>query len=483
MRRALTVLTAFLLSTGVTVAQSTPPRHDQTAEDVARLTGYALTRGGASAFLETLTDTIGGRITGSPESRATAELILKTLKEAGFANAHFEEYELASVWQHGPAKGEIISPIRRVLYIGSYGWVPGTPGPIEVPVADFGTPGEGKEPRAELVRGAAVIVDQQSSGVSSGYAGARLMIARQMAQAGAAAMFIVSDKPNRMVYTSAFGFYPRGPLPILSIAKEDAALLRRLLAKGPVKARLDVQNSFDAKPGRERNVVADLEGPDPSEMVLLTAHFDSWDPAQGANDNGAGVATVLEAARILKELKIRPKHTVRFAFFSGEEQLANGSRAYVEQHKAELDKIRAMINTDSGAHAPLGLQLNGRTDLEASTKKLLKPLAPLGADKVFTDADFDSDHESFMVVGVPAYSLATERGDYDVRHHTIIDTFERIDPSMLGIHTAVMAVLAYQFANADERPGRRLSAVEVLELLKRTGLEPLYRLEYPDAKP
>src|SRR5215467_9832625 len=287
-------------------------------------------------------------------------------------------------------------------------------------------------------------------------------------------MFIVSDKPNRMVYTSAFGFYPRGPLPILSIAKEDAALLRRLLAKGPVKARLDVQNSFDAKPGRERNVVADLEGPDPSEMVLLTAHFDSWDPAQGANDNGAGVATVLEAARILKELKIRPKHTVRFAFFSGEEQLANGSRAYVEQHKAELDKIRAMINTDSGAHAPLGLQLNGRTDLEASTKKLLKPLAPLGADKVFTDADFDSDHESFMVVGVPAYSLATERGDYDVRHHTIIDTFERIDPSMLGIHTAVMAVLAYQFANADERPGRRLSAVEVLELLKRTGLEPLY---------
>ena len=142
-----------------------------------------------------------------------------------------------------------------------------------------------------------------------------------------------------------------------------------------------------------------------------------------------------------------------------------------------------MINTDSGTHKPLGLQLNGRADLEASTKKLLRSLAPLGADKVFMDADFDSDHESFMVVGVPAYSLATERGDYDLQHHTIIDTFERIDPEMLGIHTAVMAVLAYQFANSDERPGRKLSPVEVLELLKRTGLEPLYRLEYPDAKP
>jgi len=215
----------------------------------------------------------------------------------------------------------------------------------------------------------------------------------------------------------------------------------------------------------------------------LTAHFDSWDPAQGANDNGAGVATVLEAARILKALKVRPKHTMRFVFFSGEEQLANGSRAYVEQHKGELDKIRAVINTDAGAQAPLGLQLNGRQDLEAATKKLLKPLAPFGADGVFMDADFDSDHESFMVVGVPAYSLRVERGDYDVRHHTIVDTFERIDPSTLGIHTAVMAALAYQFANADERPGRRLSPSEVVELLKRTGLEPLYRLEYPDAKP
>lgn len=476
---------AVCLLGAVTAAPQSPKaaRSAVAEEDIARLMGYSMARGGASSFLETLTDTIGGRITGTQESRATAELILKTLKEAGFANAHFEEYELGSVWHHGPAKGEIISPVRCVLYIGSYGWVPGTPGPIEVPVVNFGAPGEGKEPRPELVRGAAVIVDQQSSGVSSSYAGARLMIARQLAKAGAAAMFIVSDKPNRMVYTSAFGFYPHGPLPILSIAQEDAALLRRLLAKGPVKVRLDVQNSFDAKPGRERNVVADLEGSDASEMVLLTAHFDSWDPAQGANDNGVGVATVLEAARILRALEIRLRHTVRFAFFSGEEQLANGSRAYVEQHKADLDKIRAVINTDSGAYRPLGLQLNGRADLEASTRKLLRPLAPLGADKMFMDADFDSDHESFMVVGVPAYSLATERGDYDLRHHTIIDTFERIDPSILGIQTAVMAVLAYQFANADERPGPRLSPVAVLELLKRTGLEPLYRLEYPDAKP
>ena len=486
MRQFFAAIAVLLLGAGTANPQSAPPKPDTgraADDDIARIMGYSLARGGAASLLETLTDTIGGRITGSPESRLTAELIRKTLKEAGFDNAHFEEYELGSVWQHGATKGELISPVHRALYIGSYGWVPGTAGPIEVPLADFGAVKESHAPTSEQVQGAAVLIDQESSGVSSTYAGLRVLVARQLAQAGAAAMVIVSDKPDRMVYTSAFGFYPRAPLPILSIAGEDAALLRRLLGKGPVKLRLDVQNSFAGGPGREQNVVADLDGSDASEMVLVTAHFDSWDPAQGANDNGAGVATVLEAARVLKALKIRPRHTIRFVFFSGEEQLANGSRAYVEQHGRELDKIRAVINTDSGAQRVLGLQLNGRQDLEAATKKLLKPLAPLGADGLYLDADFDSDHESFMVAGVPAYALRVERGDYDVRHHTIVDTFEKIDPSLLGIHTAVMAVLGYQFANADQRPGRRLSPVEVVELLKRTGLEPLYRLEYPDAQP
>jgi Zn-dependent M28 family amino/carboxypeptidase len=277
--------------------------------------------------------------------------------------------------------------------------------------------------------------------------------------------------------------YPRGPLPIVSIAKEDAAFLRRLLNHGPVKIRLNIENSFRKGPVPERNVVADLAGKDPSEMVLLTAHFDSWDPAEGANDNGGEVATILDAARILKALNIQPRHTIRFVFFSGEEQSDLGSRAYVARHKAELDKIRAVFNTDAGIQTPLGFKLYGRTDLESSTKKLISPLAPLGADRVFTDADFDSDEESFMVVGVPAYSLAVEPGDYYARHHTIIDTFERIDPRMLSLHTTVLASVGYLFANAEERPGPRLTSAEVKQLLQRTGLESLFELDYPGEKP
>lgn len=99
------------------------------------------------------------------------------------------------------------------------------------------------------------------------------------------------------------------------------------------------------------------------------------------------------------------------------------------------------------------------------------------------DADFDSDQETFIVAGVPIYSLRVDPGDYDARHHTIIDTFERVDPRMLALHTAIMAVAGYSFANAETRPGPRLTPAEVQDLLKRTGLEALYQLEYSTEKP
>jgi carboxypeptidase Q len=461
-------------------AQLPPPAPAD--EDIARIVGYSFTRGGGIDFLEALTDTIGGRITGSAGSRQAAELILKTLKDAGFESAHFEEYDLPSSWQHGPSIGEIVSPVKRPIIIGTYGWAPGTPGAIEVPLIDIGPIGDGSGPIPPQVKGAGVIVDLVSNALSSSYVGARSVIARRLAQAGAAAMFIVSDKPDRMLYTSAFGFYPRAPLPVLSIPADDAGLLRRLLARGPVRLRLDVQNSFPG-PVKERNVVAeikgsDIKGSDPGQFVLMTAHFDDWDPAQGANDNGAGVAVVLEAARIFKMLGIRPKSTIRFVFFSGEEELSNGSRAYVEQHNAELDNIRAVFNLDVGSDPPVGFKIHGRVDTEAASKKLLRSLAPLGADRVFLDADFDSDQETFIVEGVPIYSLRSQNEGYGPWHHTIIDTLEHVDQRMLELQTAIMAVAAYSFANAAERPGPRLSAAQVQELLKRTGLEPLYRMEY-----
>ncbi len=446
----------------------------------ARIAGEALTSGRALAFLERLTDEVGGRVTGTPQTRAASELILAELRKAGYANARFEEFDLASRWARGPASGRIVAPIERAIAVGSYAWVPGLPGETTAPLLDLGAPASGTlPPPLDRFRRAFVLVDPQKSGVDPSFV-MRANLARSLAEAGAAAMLLPSDKPGRMVYTSAFGFYPRGPLPVISVAKEDAALLRRLLAKGPVRLSLDVRNSFDTSPYRERNVIADLPGggPNPNEVVLLGAHYDSWDFAQGADDDGTGVAALLEAARILRSLGVTPRRTIRFAFFSGEEEACLGSRAYVLAHEKELDAHRAVLMMDSGAGSPKGVELHGRADLEAPMKKILAPLASFGAASTTLEASFDRDHGPFMVVGVPAMTLWVEAGDYDDRHHTVIDTFERVDPRLLALDTAAMAVLGWQLAEAAAPIGRRLSAAEAAELLEKSGVAGTRRMVY-----
>lgn len=465
---------AFALALGFCVS-CFAQTHDETAE---RIIGAAMLRGGASSFLENLADGIGGRVTGSPESRAASELILHTLQQAGFENAHFEEYSFEQGWKRGPIDVRVTSPVKRHLFAGSYAWVPGTNGPVEMPLveASLGTDGKLAGGQSRL-RGAAVIVDLSIPGTfnySTSYVVSRASVSHQLAAAGAGAMIIASDKPHRLLNTSAFGFYPRGDLPVLSISMEDGLTLHRLLASSPVSVSLNVQNSFTKGPLPERNVIAEIPGVKTDEVILLGAHFDSWDPADGANDNGSGVAAVLEAARILKSLGVRPQKTIRFAFFSGEEEACLGSRAYVESHRAELDHHRMVLIMDSGAQAPLGWLVNHRSDLEPLVKSIVTPLAALSAGNVFSQGDPDTDHVPFQAEGVPALVLNVEDGEYPIHHHAETDTIDKIDPKMLALDTAVMAVAAYTFATTTEPTGRRLSHEEVRQLVKNSGMSGAY---------
>ena len=447
-------------------------------ERIGRIVGMAMAGGGASSFLERLTDSIGGRVTGSDESRAAADLLLAGLREAGFADARFEEYALESRWQRGRAAARVVAPLARPLAIGSYAWVPGTNGEVTGPLVDLGRPpGIDLSTDAGRLRGAAVLVEPYAvPGAASQVM--RAALARALARAGAIAMVIPSDKPNRMLFTSAFGLYPGGPLPVLSVAREDALFLRRLLARGPVRVALDVANTIDGSPTQERNVVADIEGTTPGEMVLVGAHFDSWDPGQGAQDDGVGVAAVMEAARILKSLGVKPRRTIRFAFFSGEEQALLGSRAYVERHRGELDRLAAVVIMDAGAQVPRGFKIHGRADVEAAARAALAPLSSLGASAVSLDASFDMDHGPFLAAGIPVFTLWVDEGDYDTHHHAVSDTFDKVDPRMLALDTAVMAVAAWRLAEAPEAPGRRLSGAEASDLLEKAGLQTLRRTVY-----
>src|ERR1041384_1318173 len=445
-----------------------------------RITGAAFTRQGASAFLESLTDRVGGRVTGSPESRAAAELILSTLREAGFSGAHFEEFAVASGWKRGPASGSVVRPVQRRLHVGSYGWAPGVK--AEAPLVFATATPDGKLGVTAPPQGAAVVVNIESGAdltLAPNYVVVRSRTAHKLAEAGAAAMLIPSEKPGAMLYTSAAGIYPRAPLPMLSIAKEDALYLRRLLTKGEVKIALDVQNAFDASPPRERNVVAEIAGTDPRAVVLLGAHFDSWDPAQGATDNGAGVASVVDAARILRALGMKPRATLRFVLFSGEEQACLGSRAYAEQHAAELDQHWAALVMDGEPQPPLGFTLHGRDDLVGALKARLAPLAGLGAAAVEAGGDLTPDDQTFVGQGGPALSLKVADSDADVRHHTVVDTFDKVDPRWLAMDTAALAIAAWSLANAEHAPGRRLSAREVEALLAKTRQADYVGLDYP----
>ena len=465
-----TVAILALFVPPLSVAQSPAVRR----ADVERIVGASMSRNGAMEFLEVLSDRIGGRLTGSPESAAAASLILKTLTDAGLTNAHTEQYSIESGWKRGQATANVISPVSRPIFVGSYGWAPGTNGPVQARLveANMSTDGTLDVPVTRF-RDAAVIVNIDMGGNSYLYANNSVVLRakaiRDLASAGAAAMLIPSDKPHRMLYTSAFGIYPRAALPVLSVAQEDTEFLRRLMKKDTVTLQLEVHNDFLPIQAVERNVIVEIPGTG-KEIVVVGAHFDSWDWAQGANDNGSGVAAVLEAARILRSMDIKPRATIRFAFFSGEEQGCLGSRAYLDAHKAELDRHRMFIFMDGGAQSPLGIGVKGRHDLLQPLASLIEPLQALGANRLIPDGEVGSDDEPFIALGIPAIELNTEPGDYDTNHHAITDTLDKVDPRALSADTAGIALAALAIANADSAPGRRLQAPEILELLKHTSL-------------
>lgn len=466
--RAIVVL--WLLLPTLAAAQSPAV----TKAEIEKIVGASMTRNGAMEFLEILTDRIGGRVTGSPESAATASLILQALTDAGLSKPHIEQYPIESGWKRGVASAHVVSPVSRTIFVGSYGWAPGTNGPVRARVVETNmSPNGTLDLASSELKDAAVIVNIDVGGSSYLFTNNSVVLRakaiRDLAKAGAVAMLIPSDKPHRMLYTSGFGIYPRAALPVLSLGKEDTEFLRRLMKREMVTLQLEVQNDFIPLPARERNVVAEIPGTGEG-IVVVGAHFDSWDWAQGANDNGSGVAAVLEAARILRSMEIRPQATIRFVFFSGEEQGCLGSRAYLEAHKSELDRHRMFIVMDGGAQLPLGIGVKGRHDLLKSLTPLIAPLESIGANRVFPDGEVGSDDEPFIALGIPAIELNTESGDYDINHHAVTDTLDKINPRALSLDTAGMALAALATAKDDATLGRRLQASGILELLNRTNL-------------
>jgi Zn-dependent M28 family amino/carboxypeptidase len=205
--------------------------------------------------------------------------------------------------------------------------------------------------------------------------------------------------------------------------------------------------------------------------VLVGAHLDSWDFATGAQDNGTGVAMVLEVARVIAELETPPRRSIRFALWGGEEQGVFGSRAYVDAHNQELDVGVLVLNTDHGSGSPRGWITQGREDLKTAMKAFGPLLSGLGGDGTDTKMNCDSDHCPFALAGVPVLELDVDDSKYDEIHHLPSDTLDKVTGSSLARGAAVVAVTAWLAADTPARLVPRLSHEEIAQHLKKADLE------------
>jgi hypothetical protein len=242
------------------------------------------------------------------------------------------------------------------------------------------------------------------------------------------------------------------PLASLVISHEDYAMLDRLIQSG-VTPRIEgrVENRLGKAPVQQWNTVAEIKGSEtPGQVVILGAHLDSWDLGTGTTDNGTGSMVVLEAARAIAQSGVKPKRTIRFILFSGEEEGLLGSRAYAEAHEREADSIQAVLVLDNGTGAVTGQALQGRKDLEQLWKELLAPVAKLDADSVHDANKGGTDHLSFLPYGVPGFNFDQKSRGYDHTHHSQTDTYDHAVEGDLKQAAAVMAVTAYELANLPE---------------------------------
>jgi carboxypeptidase Q len=246
---------------------------------------------------------------------------------------------------------------------------------------------------------------------------------------------------------------PQQPkIPAAAISIEGAELLQRMYDRGErTTLRLKMEAKFlpDAE---SANVIAELRGSEkPDEIVVIGGHFDSWDVGQGAHDDGGGCIMAWEAVRLLKELGLRPRRTIRVVLYTNEENGLRGGTAYLDAHRAELAKHIFAIESDSGTYRPegLGLAATAPPQVRANLIEIAKLLKGIAADGIAASGG-GADIGPIMREGVPGASLDVEGSHYFDIHHTNSDTLDKIDPRDLQLCVATMAVFAYTIADIPE---------------------------------
>ena len=439
----------------------------------------AIKESSAYRWLEQLSDGIGGRLTGSPEAAKAEQWAADTMKQIGLANIHLERYKIDRGWQRGTAQAEIVSPIRLPLNATSYGWAGSTPS------------AKGLEASVVLVKRDSLAAEMRNSAAWAGKilcvsstGGSAIQFYSQLgafvieAQKQKAAAIILRDaRPGAMLtHTGPVTFDGAiYTISVLDISAEHQLRLERLLKAGtPVRLRITVSNRFSSGPVEAANVVGEIAGREQAEqVVILSAHLDSWDLGTGAIDDGAGVATVLGAAEAIVKSGKKPRRTIRFILFTGEEQGLLGSRAYVRQHKAEMPNVICALALDWGQGPIAALPLAGRNELTASFAELsalvkdVQPLEIVSTYLTFTDA------YSFTLAGVAGLAFYQNSKDYTLIGHSAADMFDKVDAAVLSRNTATAAITAFWIADHTNRIAAHWSQERVVQQLVEDKQRPM----------
>ena len=443
-------------------APTTPPaplpaprvKIEEYRERAARIIGAALTGGTAYRRLAWLTDRIGHRLSGSEALERAVAWSLSEMKRDGLDNVRAEKV-MVPHWVRGEESLELLEPSAQRLALLGLGNSVGTPAEgltaEAVAVRNF----DELEALGEKARGKIVVynVPFTSYGQTVAYRGVG---ASRAAKHGAVAALVRSVTPVSLQspHTGSLRYLEDGPrIPAAAVSIEGAELLQRMYDRGE-RPRLRLRMGARFLPDAESaNVVAELKGRErPGEVVVVGGHLDSWDVGQGAHDDGGGCIVSWEVARLLKELNLRPRRTIRVVLFTNEENGLRGGTAYRDAHRAELANHVLAVESDSGVYRPTGFGLSARASAQARAdlQEIAKLLSGIRADRIDADGG-GADISPIMAEGVTGASLNVDGSHYFDIHHTHADTLDKVDPQELAACVAAMAVMAYVVADMPDR--------------------------------
>ncbi len=444
-------------------------------EDVERLVGAMLADTPIIRDLQSLTDQIGGRVTGTPSSKNAIAWAMARFEQAG-VTARVEPFEMPMQWQELAVSAQISGDVAFEPDVIAKPFSAGA-AQLSAPLLDAGNGSKQDFARlGDAARNAWVLIETPLltdeiglGGLFAEYNSAAHSEALAYA-AGVAGTVFMSSRPNNLLYRLPLLSAP-GRLPLLLMARESASRAQRLLRKGKslsLTATIEVDSGYAYQ---SANVIGEIRGSSRAdEIVLIGAHLDSHDLGTGALDNGSNVSMMIDIARQIKRLHLEPARTIRFALWNGEEQGLVGSWRYTQQHRDELDQHVMAASFDIGTGRILGFFTGGMDKLGALVDEYLQPVAGLGPFQQVNAALVGTDNFDFMIQGVPNLVAVQADANYASNYHASSDTFDKVDQQQLKLNSAIAAAMVWGFANDEDRLPR-FSREQIEELINSTDLE------------